>query len=357
MFFNMWTIGFLLLAAIVLAIVVSVHTHKQRRKEEERAKKIRLALDEHPETIMVCLRSYQNDGGRVGSCIADMLRRASSPLRLRFAIVQEDTPQDVFSIVQTTLRHDDFTHMDMLSKIRTGNVIRSSYLHAWGTWVQMYGGERYVVCADPWNTYEENWDVTLVQMLEESSENMVLTGPGGNQFPTIVPGSPEQNWWPVTKAHKFVFDPQISVASLTVSHHFMAFWGTTFGALRVPETQVPLFIVDVVLSDLLYEQGLQFETLSTTIFHRMPNATNFHLYYQRPALWDGDLDLSQEYMDFAGIKWLPNREQYVMTARAQLGLTDRAKITTEGRVKYGSLREMQQQYHMFEAALAKYGQA
>jgi len=107
----------------------------------------------------------------------------------------------------------------------------------------------------------------------------------------------------------------------------------------------------------LWEEGLQFETLAEPLFTRFPNPTNFHLYLQRPTLWDSVLDLGDGYMEFAGIRWLPDREQYVMTTRAQLGLTDRAKITMEGRVKYGSLREMQQQYNMFEAALAKYGQA
>lgn len=355
-FFNMWTLGFVVLVAIVLAIVVSTYSRKQRRKEEERAKKIRLSLDEHPETVMVCLRSYQNDGGRVAACIGNMLRMASSPLRLRFAVVQEDTPQDVYTLMQEELKHSDFTHMDVLNKIRTANVIRSSYLHAWGTWINMYGGERYVVCVDPWNRYVEGWDLKLVAQLKEGG-GTVLTGPGGNQFLTIVPGSAVEHWWPTTRPRKFVFAPKNSVASIAVSHHFMAFEGTIFGALTVPEIQVPLYIVDVVLSDLLWEEGLQFETLAEPLFTRFPNPTNFHLYLQRPTLWDSVLDLGDGYMEFAGIRWLPDREQYVMTTRAQLGLTDRAKITMEGRVKYGSLREMQQQYNMFEAALAKYGQA
>jgi hypothetical protein len=346
-----WLWALIALAVLFVGGWLLVRGRRQTHEKRARDRGVRLALETHPETILVCLRALHADGPRVVACVADALRKAASPLRLRFVIVQEQTPEDVFALLQRKLRHTDFDDLDISSKVRTANVFRSSYLHAFGTYVQMYDGETYVACSDAWNQWEPGWDVALTKVMAAQPAAAVVSAPDAQQFCVYRHAPAHQRHWPAVHGRKFVFEPDRSTAAVAVHVNFMAFHGAHFAWLPAPAQQVPLYVAGTVLSDWLYSRcGCELRTLPVTLFRRPLHVGDGHLQDQRPAQWARTLHLSGMYAQFAGLA-KKGVNAWSAGARAQLGLTPAAERTNEGIVKYGSRREMQQQFDIFRAIL------
>jgi hypothetical protein len=463
-----WVLLALVVAAVVLGWI-AVNASTAQRRKRLRARILRTALDANPETVLVCLRAVRSDVAQVVQCVVRACEQASSPMRLRFAVVQEDTAEDVYLalehvVVQSSSLFDD---IDLLAHFRTMSVIRSNYMHAAGAWRSLYDGETVVVCVDAWIDWAPAWDVQLVKTMSRERANAVLSAPNDGQFCTITRESirfdqvdhefdynmqeagynmqdaeyvQRQNAeyaaqrqdaeyaaqrqdamdtnWPAVVGKAFAFDTGGNVTdALAIHHHFWALHGAHFASLPVPtvDRHVPLYLVDVVLSDWLFVSGKsRLRTLPHGIFSRPPplRGADAHLARRVPVGWDGRLHLSAAFLAHAGLErtsfarsWSrrisygrdsssyggtvgqegPNEggkgegegegeeggggevsgfesrlhsrnlaensaSAFVVTARAQLGLTPSAIRTDEGTIKYGSQHAAQQQQAAIEAA-------
>ena len=396
-------------ALVVFAGWFAFSAHKARKRKRLRGRMLRSTLGYHPETVLVCLRSVQSDTNQVVQCVVQACRQASSPLRLRFAIVQEDTNEDVYVALEDIVRHSSalFNDIDLLAHVRTMSVIRSNYMHAAGAWKTMYDDETVVVCADAWVQWASAWDVTLVQTIAREARRAVLSAPNNGQF-CALQRKEHVSWegvvnsgstydaeatsfgaetvsWPAVVSRSFALDTAKVTDAVAVHHNFWAMHGAHFASLPVPTVHVPLYLVDVVLSDWLLTRGSSLlRTLPSGIFTRPPSSItteDAHLSAQVPRNWDGRLHLSSQYLNYAGLARVNSRSSYaggckseegdesresqdsdrsafappsefVVTVRAQLGLTPHASLSDEAVVKYGSWRAEQQQRLVLQAAAA-----
>ena len=417
----MWVLLGCVLAALLGWLALSAH--KGRKRKRLKGQMLRTALRSHPETVLVCLRSVQSDTSQVVQCVVQACRQASSPLRLRFAIVQEDTAEDVYVAIEDVVRHSSelFSDIDLLSHVRTMSVIRSNYMHAAGAWKTMYDDETVVVCADAWVEWNKAWDVTLVRTMAREARQAVLSAPSGGQY-CALQRREESFWeeyeldseagtvsWPAVVGRPFAFETAKVADAVAVHHNFWAMHGPQFASLPVPAVHVPLYLVDVVLSDWLFTSGgCWLRTLPDGIFKRPPSSASAtddsHLSLQVPRSWDGRLHLSAAYLRHAGLSRVTGSAAgsatgsstssstsssstrgeehgghsaqggqsdqggrikrdnggeratpappgaFVVTTRAQLGLTADASLSDEVVVKYGSQRAEQQQRLALQAA-------
>ena len=396
-----WTWVFVCVAIILLVGWLGLSSLKANRRAKLRGRVLRTALDAHPETVLVCLRAVYDDVPQVARCVANACRQAASPMRLRFAIVQDQTSEDVYAALENIVRQPSslFNDFDLLSHVRTTSVMRSSFLHAAGTWLAMHDEETVVVCADAWVEWEAGWDIALVQAMSSEAANAVLSAPAGGQYCAIMRGEAyaldnngeaaddieEEDGkvlvsWPAVIGRPFAYNTDKVTDAVAVHHHFFAMHGLHFASLPAPTVQVPLHLVDVVLSDWLVAAGSSsLRTLPHGIFTRPvpPPAIDDHLRRQIPASWDGQLRLSAQFLDRAGLARVgrrdgqnrtdkqrehPRRQErlrervvvahpFVVTVRAQLGLTASAAHTNETALKYGSRRAEQQQRDALRAAM------
>jgi hypothetical protein len=350
MWMMMWVLG--LVVAAVGACWIAWKARQKRHRQEEKARATRLALDVHSDTILLCLRNVGLDGLDVTRCMTQAALQATSPLRLRFAVVQEDTPHDVYTLFEQQTRGPEFEALDLLGKLRTANVIRSSYLHAVGVWLEMYDGEALVVCASPWNQWAKGWDEKLVALQRGQPFAAALTTPGPQQFCTIGPAPVHQRAWPQVQSRRFMFEGAAPVASLAASLNFWSVRGAHFARLAPPAQQAPRYVAALLLSDWLLASGARLTTVPATLFDRPAIVPDAHLDAQRPAHWDRLLRLSPAFQRYAGLA--PAGDNFAISARARLGLTAEAEHTAEAQTKYGSLREMRRHFATFHAAHARW---
>ena len=239
-------------------------------------------------------------------------------------------------------------------------------MHALRGWQRLWSQESIVLLFDQNNVALENWDVGLVNAMKKVSTRSVLTCPGPAKFPIFLYGQEKCRYCPSVKGVTFPVKEQ-SVQTIAVSHHFVAFHGPTFMNLRKAKKReyVPLYLLDVVLSDFLFSHGLYFFTPPYSLFSRKSYGNDKTLHYQRPKLWDRKYLLSKEFCEFAGLKpEVPEREirphaienqmsekslqerkrkqlkqRYFLTERAKLGLTSMGSKTEEYLDKYGTHSE------------------
>ena len=327
-----------MLAAIALLAVVlgwiAVSASSSQREKRVRGRVLRVALDANPETVLVCLRAVRGDVAQVVRCVVRACEQASSPMRLRFAVVQEDTAEDVYLALEHVVRQAAslFDDIDLLAHARTMSVIRSNYVHAAGAWRSMYDDETVVVCVDAWIEWGAAWDVALVRTMSREAENAVLSAPNDGQFCVLRresvtamdqgdeleqqaaevyrAGESEQvvasTNWPAVVGRNFAFDTGKVTDAIAVHHHFWALHGAHFARLPVPGAahHVPLYLADVVLSDWLFAGGGSvLRTLPYGIFSRPSplHSADAHLARQVPAGWDGRLHLSAAFVAHAGL--------------------------------------------------------
>jgi hypothetical protein len=341
------------LIVVAAVAVVGYLAYCALRKRWDRAAKFRRDSDElvkHRESILVCLRCVYNDAPAVVKCMLRAIDCATSPLRLRFAVVQEAAPVDVYDLFEQKQNEPSDPAHNFAAKIATSNLIHSDgYLHAFGEWQKLAVDEQYVVCMDARNQMMQGWDCALVDSLHRTASKTVLTAPNALEFPVLVRAPPHQHLWPVVVGRKFAYPPKQSTAAIAVHHNFVALHGEFFRSLPFPTTFTPLYVADVVLTDHLLNQSALLKTLAVKLFERPLAVHSAHLDSQRPQRWDRTLRLSVLASAHLGAR-LPETDEasptpayFEILPRAFLGLTENALKTSEGVIKYGTKREVERQ--------------
>ena len=365
-----WT-WLLLLAVAGLGVWAAVRSFRRKREAHARVRSIRTALESHPLTLLLCLRAANRDAPLVAQCILQALRTAASPLRLTFAVVQDETTEDVYQYFSNIIRGSVmFDDLDVLSKVRTVSVMRSSYMHAASTWVSMHDGETLVVCADSRNEWLQDWDTQIAEAMATQPATAVLSAPESGQFCAIVRAPGNGTRWPTVVGRQFAFAPTCSTAAIAVHHNLLAFRGDHFAHLRpLVGVHVPLHAVDCVLSSWLLSNGAcVLRTLPGAVFRR-PSSGQEECdgSYFNVSRWDGRMRLSAAFLAHAGIVVADADVEsaaissaspsvpalFTLSARTQLGLTAAAAYTNEADIKYGSQRAMRQQYEVFRASVVR----
>ena len=375
---------FLIAVGLVALTYFGYRVWAKGQERSSRTRGTRKALEQHHETILVCVRCVGDDVDSVVRCLSTAVRNAASPLRIRFAIVQEDSPVDVYeALVQQLHQTDDGAGQNFSDKVKTLNLIEGEgFQQAFDNWRQIWDEEQYALVLDVGVELLQDWDVKLAEAMGQVPEHVALTSPGPNHFAALAAGPPYQKFWPVVVGRRFIFEPDKSVPSVAAHHRFTAFHGSQFA--KVPKTKhyVPLYAADVAWSDHLFQHGTRFATVPGHLFNIWDDWDDGHLREQRPSRWKRQLYLSSAYCKFAGIKVKveqhkeredssPDSSQgsddeqggggggggggkrrskqptvslsYSLLPRAKVGITNFAHKFEEGDVKYGTKREIQRQ--------------
>jgi hypothetical protein len=329
--------------AVVIAAVLGYGAYCVWRKKADRAEKeleTRTALETHHETILLCLRCVSGDAPAVARCVTTAFGAARSPLRVRVAIVQEDSPVDVYRLLTNEL-HGRYggTFAD---KVRTRNTAEdSSFLHAFNCWRELFHGEQFVAVVDAGLQFLPGWDLRLVSTAQSVPPNVVCSAPAAQHFAAFAAGSPHQHGWPLVRSRPFAYDTETPVPAAAAHHVFALFHGRCFAVLPPALQHVPLYVADVAWSDYLYGHGVRFATVPAGVFQHFAQYTDQHLFDQRPRNWTGGgkrLVLSDAFLRFADL----TREEagtFTIGPRAHAGITPTGFLTAEARTKYGTARE------------------
>ena len=114
MFF--WLVVILVIGLVFVALW---HWVAKGRQRSLRTRRVQGALQTHHETVLVCLRCIgPNDTQQVVKCMANAISTATSPLRLRFAVAQQSTPDDVYPLFQKKMRDHEFQDLGFVDKIK-----------------------------------------------------------------------------------------------------------------------------------------------------------------------------------------------------------------------------------------------
>ena len=376
-----WNVSWVAMVAIAMVIVIialAIRKAVVKNKSAIRHSAVRDASKKHKESILVCVRCVGHDATSVSMCLQRAIEKAASPLRLTFAIVQEDAITDVYEKLTLKLQDSGDGH-DYAEKIRTFNILDSNgFMEALSGWQQLYRNETYVMITEINNMMLDNWDLCVVDSLKGTPSTMVVTAPGPTKFPVYLYGQSVCRYAPSVKGVTFGTGKDVTVSCIAASHKFACFHGGAFSAIRkASDTQcVPRYVVDAVFSDHLYTMGFRFVTPPATIFHRRMRMQTEHLESQRPRSWQRRYRLSKEYCKFAGLKEeieddqrseryseryserhsekddnhhdrsrqrkdnKPPKTYYYLSERSKLGLTNGAVQSGEALQKYGTHSEI-----------------
>lgn len=349
-----WLFWLVVVAVLCAAGFFAYRVWQRRSSQHSRYEGVRAALEQHHETILVCVRCV-GDGPAVVRCLGNAVQKAQSPLRLRFAVAQEPGPEDVYRLIIQKFNQPEIGSNHVYGdKVRTINILDpDGFQHAFASWQQLYADERYVLVIDAGVDLVKNWDVQLCEALEDVPRSAVLTAPGPSQFPCVVSAPPHQRSWPIIAGRPFSLAPEEPVAALAASHVFTAFHGSHFALIPPPQQHVPLYVTDTAWSDHLFSAGTRFLTVPGDLFRAFPGYSDEHLHTQRPTHWSKRLALTPAYAKFAGIRpvQLPVKEGskklpktlFQLRPRARVGLTSAAVLTNEALEKYGTRREVERQ--------------
>jgi hypothetical protein len=362
--------GCMLLLVVVLVIRKFVMKHRRKKRHFN----VRDAATKHAETILFCVRAVGSNATSVSTCIQRAIDRAASPLRVSFAVVQEDVTQDVHTRVAARLRDGGDGH-DHASRIRTHNVLDSNgFMEALLGWQRLRQKEAFVVIVDSGNLMLRDWDLGVVEALRSEPATTVVTAPGPGKFPCLLYGTPQCRFAPAVRGVAFVVRPQATPV-ICASHNFLAMHGKTFAQLRRPRQFVPRYVLDVVLSDYLFQHGLQFVAPPATLYSRRAASNDAELEDQRPPKWHRRYQLSQSYCAFAGLRpehpdqkdtdrdtdarrrrRQPEKQRYILSERAKLGLTAKSIRSGEALQKYGTHSELTRRRQLVQRLIVPFGE-
>jgi hypothetical protein len=339
---RLWVVVVVAVAVLAAAGYAAYCVWRKKRDRDEKELLTRAAMEAHHETVLLCVRCVSGDAAAVVRCVAAAFKAAHSPLRVRVAVVQEDSPSDVYRLLVDELhKQDGGASHSYVDKVRTRNTAEnSSFLHAFNCWRELYREEQFVAVVDAGVQLLAGWDVRLVSVLRSVPTNVVCSAPGAGQFAAFAAGSPHQHGWPTARSRPFPYDTDWPVPGAAAHHVFAAFHGRCFASLPPVQTHVPLYVADVAWSDYLYAHGVRFATVPARVFQHFPHYSDQHLFEQRPRGWAGSkrLVLSDPFLRFADL-YLDAEGMYRIGARAHAGITPSGLQTAEARTKYGTAKE------------------
>lgn len=366
-----WFLWLLVAVGLIAAGYFGYRVWRKSQEKTQKSQVVRKALEMHHETILLCIRCVEDDVAAVVRCLAQAFAMAKSPLRLRVAVVQENSVVDVYEALLKHLNKYAATQQNYADKIRTMNLIEcEGFQQAFDCWRDLYDDEKYVLCLDPSIQLLSEWDTKVVDVADSVPDHVVCSAPGPSEFAAFVSAPPHQRNWPTVVGRKFVFDAESVVPAVAVHHSFALFHGSHFAKIPTCRDHVPLYIADVAWSDRMYNAGTRFATVPSKVFDTF-DFDDEHLQDQRPTRWRRKLFLTAAYGRFAGIKITTSededfadhevssprahkasykdkyKDKYVqefrLLPRSKVGVTALALSTDEGVVKYGTKREIQRQ--------------
>ena len=333
----------LIAAAVVAVLLVGGYfVWRLMRRKESRYSTLLQVASEHPQSILLCMRCASDDAVCVSRRLAQAVNNATSPLRLRFAVVQELGEHgcaDVFDLLTSQLKHADVGHPTyFLDKIKTYNVAETGFLAAVEAYKHLYGGERVVAIMDARVELLKNWDVELCECVASVSTRTAVTAPAPLSFPVFsyVATGPH-TYWPIVAPQLFTLPPKLDdqfdemVPVLAASHIFTAFHGTYFSSLPPlpPQHHTPLLFADVVWSSWLFDNycnnnnarttrqsssdndgmsNAAFAALPFALFSVDAHYTSSRFGWQKPEGWNYRLHVSSAFAAFAGINFEEQRQ-------------------------------------------------
>jgi hypothetical protein len=344
------TTTWLIAAAVVAVLLIGGYfVWRLTKRKESRYSTLLQVASEHPQSILLCMRCASDDAVYVSRRLAAAVNNATSPLRLRFAVVQElgeHGGADVFDLLTSQLKHADVGHPTyFVDKIKTYNVAATGFLAAVEAYKHLYGGERVVAVLDARVELLQNWDVELCECVASVSTNTAVTAPAPLSFPVFSYVATGPNtFWPIVAPQPFTLPPKLDdqfdemVPVLAASHIFTAFHGSYFSSLPSlpPQHHTPLLFADVVWSSWLYDsycsstrQGYYgssrgsstgtsgrssvshaaFAALPFALFSVDAHYTSPRFGWQKPEAWNYRLNVSSAFAAFAGINFEEQRQQ------------------------------------------------
>ena len=364
----------IVVCAILFLIILAIRKAVVATKRNKRHFDVKDALTNHNETILFCVRCVSDDAAHVATCISHAIDQAQSPLRVKFAVVQEDATDDVYEQLTLKLKDVGDGH-DYDSHVRTENVLDSNgFMEALTSWQHLYENETYVVLCDHNNIMAKNWDVGVVDAIKNSYVKTVLSSPGPQQFPCIFYGTPNHRYAPIVKGVTFPVKPT-TTSTIAACHNFCVFHGQAFKQLIKPRKHhyVPKYILDVTLSDYLFRQGFKFKSVPFALYRTKMN-TNFNnnLEVQRPRSWTRKYFISRQYCEYAGLepefgfehqhkntdkcrkRRHKERQRYLLANRTKLGLLGNCMSSGGALQKYGTHSELTRRRNLVQRIRAPF---
>ena len=370
-----WWVWVIVAASVTVAALLAYRSWRARQSKSVRGDKVRSALVQHSETVLLCARCTGADTNAVVRCVMRAFSAAHSPLRLRVAIVQEGGEGggavDIYDALVTRLhRAASNTGQHFGDKVRTLNLTPrqgGSFQRAFDGWRELHDQEQYVVIVDAAVKLSAQWDVAVVDCANAVPAHVACSAPGPGEFAVFSTAPSFQRKWPIVRGRRFPFKTERPVPSIALHHTFAVFHGPCFGAAPRMEAPTPLYVADVTWSDLMFRGGVRFATVPGSVFEVFANYSDDHLHEQRPQNWQSNkrITLSPQYAQYAGItierpadlgqdsrgrsesapKGTETQQKVVQQVftigpMAKGGLTPFAMQNGEARLKYGSMREV-----------------
>ncbi len=125
-----------------------------------------------PQTIFVQIASYRDP--ELVKTIEDMLENAKKPQNLVLGICRQYHPEDEFDNLDKYRDDKRFRISDVLYTDAKGVCWARNQVQ------QLYGGEMYTLQIDSHMRFEKDWDITLIEMInqlqEKGHKKPLLTG-------------------------------------------------------------------------------------------------------------------------------------------------------------------------------------
>ncbi len=199
-------------AMVVVAVVVGlvVFGVESGNRESAEHKRWRAGLQIDQATIRVCVVATEDDSAdSVAYFLAECLRLAASPARLRFAVVTDGATsgsrggQNGFAQAYCAAA-GPVAASRLATQLRVAEVVHDEsrgWMEAWEKWhAQLEGGESCVLVVDPRaHVLREEWDVHVARLvLEDLPFHGIFTaaGNGGSEFPALAFGHVDHNSFP-----------------------------------------------------------------------------------------------------------------------------------------------------------------
>jgi hypothetical protein len=178
-----WFLWLLIAVGLVAVCYFGYRMWRKSQEKEQKSNVVRKALEMHHETILLCIRCVENDVSAVVRCLAQAFATAKSPLRLRVAIVQENSVVDVYEALLKHLNKYAAMQQNYVDKIRTVNLIEcEGFQQAFNSWRDLYDDEKYVLCLDPSVKLLDAWDTKVVDVADGVPDHVVCSAPGPSEF-------------------------------------------------------------------------------------------------------------------------------------------------------------------------------
>ena len=361
-------IGVAVVASVLLWLVYKGASTSNATADRTLA--LRTKLAKHNMTIRVCVRAQGPNAATIAQAIHEsVFSTATSPARLRVAVVADGVNDDVFT------RYIEYAQSNGVHarRLRTFNLLpeqSQGWMQAWNLWHrQLSEGESGVVVIDLHRfALKPGWDVHVERLIDTLAHNMVFTASGPIHFPCLEKGIADHRFFPAIVPQEFAMRKGPLTPCIAADPGLMVFGGRGDGPVSVRlRGRCSRAETGVATSGELYDSGMRFVSACC---NEWLADQGVWLSRAAPDFEDGGVDgveteftapeaatemqyhrattLSPQYEEFTGLESTAQdpgvREAvlYDVPIRTRMGLTPNFNVTQERLRKYGPQGSYQQ---------------